>query len=43
MIREVLSQSTWREIIGDFIGALSLFAIGYGSLWILPIIAEILK
>lgn len=32
-----------RNFLGDLIGAISLFAIGYGSLWLLPLIAEILK
>lgn len=32
-----------KHLIEDALGALSLFVIGYGSLWLLPLLAEVLK
>lgn len=32
-----------KHLIEDALGALSLFAIGYGSLWLLPLLSEVLQ
>ena len=40
---QVTQLTQIKEIVGDIVGAISLFVILFGGMWALPIIVEVLQ